>query len=278
MTDARPTVTTNAGANDGAALFDDDLNSALVVPPRRLARPRGCSSRSPSRSGRARSRIAARGSIPFGRVLASDDGVRFRTLVTLPGAQQYRPSAVRTYSFPETSARFYRFELTGAPPNAAAVMAQAPPQPAREYGITELVLHANGRVHRWEEKAGFNFLFEYESQATPALPPTAVIPRADVVDLTKSMAPDGTLDWEAPAGRWTILRMGRSLTGAKNRPAVPAASGYEVDKMSRAHVRGLPARLHRADRAARSAHSTARASSTCCSTAGRRGSRTGPTR
>jgi len=41
---------------------------------------------------------------------------------------------------------------------------------------------------------------------------------------------------DAPAGRWTILRFGRSLTGAKNRPAVPAALGYKVDKLSRAHV------------------------------------------
>jgi hypothetical protein len=32
MLDARPAVTTHAGATVGAALFDDDLNSALVVP------------------------------------------------------------------------------------------------------------------------------------------------------------------------------------------------------------------------------------------------------
>jgi hypothetical protein len=35
-----------------------------------------------------------------------------------------------------------------------------------------------------------------------------------------------------PSGHWTILRLGYSLTGAKNRPAVPAALGYEVDKLS----------------------------------------------
>jgi len=235
MTDAHPVVTTHAGAADGTALFDDDLNTALtVVPPSAAPAWIQLTFAEPYRA-RAVS-IASRGSIPFGRVLASDDGARFRELVSLPGAQQYRPSGVRTYDFPETTARVYRLELTGAPPTPAAVMSQAPSQPAKEYAITELVLHSGGRVHRWEEKAGFNFLFEYESSPTPALPASATIARDGIVDLTSRMTPDGTLDWDVPAGRWTILRMGRSLTGAKNRPAVPAASGYEVDKLSRTHV------------------------------------------
>jgi hypothetical protein len=232
----RPTVTTHAGAVDGTALLDDDLNTALVVRPPADGAPAWIqlAFAEPVRV-RAVS-LASRGSIPFGRVLASDDGTRFRTLVPLPGAQQYRPSGVRTYAVPETSARFYRLELTGAPPTPAGVMSQAPPQPAREFAITEFVPQTGARVHRWEEKAGFNFLFEYESAPTPAVPAAAAIPRADVLDLTSRMKPDGTLDWDVPAGRWTILRMGRSLTGAKNRPAVPAALGYEVDKLSRAHV------------------------------------------
>jgi hypothetical protein len=231
-----PTVTTQAGAVDGSALLDDDLNTALVVRPPQAGGAAWIqlAFASPVRV-RAVS-LASRGSIPFGRVLASDDGTRFRTLVTLPGAQQYRPSGVRTYAVPETSARFFRLELTGAPPTPAGVMAQAPPQPAREFAITEFVPQTGARVHRWEEKAGFNFLFEYESSPTPAVPPASTIPRAGVVDLTRRMTPDGILDWDVPAGRWTILRMGRSLTGAKNRPAVPAALGYEVDKLRRAHV------------------------------------------
>jgi hypothetical protein len=39
-----------------------------------------------------------------------------------------------------------------------------------------------------------------------------------------------------PAGKWVILRMGYSLTGQKNAPATPEATGYEVDKLSRQHV------------------------------------------
>jgi len=91
-------------------------------------------------------------------------------------------------------------------------------------------------VHRWEEKAGFSFLFEYESVPTPAVPSSAAIRRADVFDLTSKMAKDGSLNWDVPAGKWTILRMGYSLTGAKNRPATPAGLGYEADKLSRKHM------------------------------------------
>ena len=35
-----------------------------------------------------------------------------------------------------------------------------PAQPAKEYVLSEAVLHAGARVNRWEEKAGFSFLFD----------------------------------------------------------------------------------------------------------------------
>ena len=56
---------------------------------------------------------------------------------------------------------------------------------------------------------------------------------SDVIDVTSKMRPDGTLDWQVPSGKWTILRLGYSLTGEVNHPATPAATGLEVDKLSR---------------------------------------------
>src|SRR6185295_5512902 len=150
--------------------------------------------------------IAGRSGIPVGRVLASDNGVDFRTLVTMPGPQLYRGGVARTFSFAETTAKFYRIELPGAPLSPATVMSQAPSAPAKEYTLLEAVLHSGARVHRWEEKAGFSFLFEYESVPTPSTPISSIVSSTDVIDLTSKMNKDGTLNWDVPAGNWTILR------------------------------------------------------------------------
>ena len=232
LADMHAQAKTNAGAVDAQALWDDDLNTALTIPTPADGSPAWLQFEFPSAFKARAFSIAARGGIPVGRLLASDDGVNFRTLVLLPGTQGYRGGTVRTFAFPETSARFYRLELTGAALSPAAVISQAPSLPAREYVLTEAVLYSGGRVHRWEDKAAFSHLFEYETTPTPSLPATAIIPRAAILNLTSKMDQDGNLSWDVPAGRWTILRLGYSLTGAKNRPAVPAGLGYEVDKLS----------------------------------------------
>lgn len=237
MADLEPAVTTNAGPIDAAPLLDDDLNTALSVVAPSDGDPAWVQFAFAEPFQARAITIGGPRGIPVGRVMASLDGTHFQTLVTLPGAQLYRQGRVRTFAFPATTARFYRIEMIGAPLGPAETMSQASAQPDSAYALTEAVLHAGGRVHRWEEKAGFSFLFEYESTPTPPVPARATIPRSGIVDLTAQMNEDGTLYWEVPPGRWTILRMGYSLTGAKNRPPVPAGLGYEVDKLSAEHTR-----------------------------------------
>ena len=72
---------------------------------------------------------------------------------------------------------------------------------------------------------------------TPDAPPSVGLAKADVVDLTSRMRPDGSLNWTPEAGRWIVLRMGYSLTGARNSPASPEATGLEVDKLNRTYVK-----------------------------------------
>jgi hypothetical protein len=237
---AHPVVTSNSGPIDGGALLDDDLNTQLTIsaPADGSAAwiqyefPRPVPARAITLGGKGGS---ANG-IPVGRVLAGDDGVNFRTLVTLPGAQLYRQGMVRTFSFPLTTAKYFRIEMTGAPLGPAITMSQAASPPAKQYVLSEAIVHSGARVNRWEEKAGFSFLFEYGSVRSPAVPTDAAIAPDNVINLTGKMKPDGTLDWTVPAGDWTILRMGYSLTGAKNRPATAAGSGLEADKLSREHM------------------------------------------
>ena len=180
--------------------------------------------------------IEGRGGIPVGRICASEDGKAFRTLVELPGAQLYRGGLERTFTFPATTAKYFRMEMTAAPLGPAVTMSQERPAAAAQYALGELVFHSGARVQRWEEKAGFSFLYDYEAVRTPASGDSGAIARDGIVDVTSKMGSDGTLQWDVPAGKWTIMRVGYSLTGAKNRPAGPTGLGYEVDKLSKEDV------------------------------------------
>ena len=55
-----------------------------------------------------------------------------------------------------------------------------------------------------------------------------------IVDLTSRMAADGSLEWDAPAGDWTLLRIGHVCNGRCNHPASDHGRGLEVDKLSAA--------------------------------------------
>jgi hypothetical protein len=58
----------------------------------------------------------------------------------------------------------------------------------------------------------------------------SAVDQSKIVDLTAFMQPDGTLKWEVPAGKWTIMRFGKRNNGAVTRPAPMPGLGFEVDK------------------------------------------------
>ena len=78
---------------------------------------------------------------------------------------------------------------------------------------------------------------EYQWPLSPETDDSAtVIDPATLIDLTASIKPDQTLDWDAPEGDWVVFWTGMVPTGVENAPAVPEATGYETDKMSREHI------------------------------------------
>ncbi len=58
-----------------------------------------------------------------------------------------------------------------------------------------------------------------------------------IIDLGGRYASPDVLEWEAPPGEWTVMRVGMAPTGVHNHPAAPAATGYEVDKLDREKVK-----------------------------------------
>ncbi len=237
LDDIEPEVTLNGKIIDSKALLDDDLNSFLSAPVDDLSGKIIIEFTYPEPVTIRAASIASREGIPIGQLSASMDQEKYVTLTALPGPQLYRPGKVRTYSFPKQKAKYFRLEITNAPPSPAQVMHQHPPETLSDtLNLTEFKLHSGARVHRWEDKAGFSFLFDYSSVNSPEFAESNAIDPEKIIDLTGKLDKDGNLNWEVPEGNWTILRAGYSLTGAKNRPAVPAGLGYEVDKLSREHT------------------------------------------
>jgi hypothetical protein len=68
----------------------------------------------------------------------------------------------------------------------------------------------------------------------PALPAGTAIDRSRVVDISGNLRDEGRLAWDVPPGRWTILRFGRTTTGANTRPAPVPGLGLECDKLDAA--------------------------------------------
>ncbi len=73
-----------------------------------------------------------------------------------------------------------------------------------------------------------------ESVEFVALPAGAVIDSNKVLDLTDRLDSDGRLTWNVPPGNWTIMRFGRTSTGANTRPAPAPGLGLECDKFDQA--------------------------------------------
>ncbi len=142
------------------------------------------------------------------------------------GFDPYAPVMV---SFPATTATSFRLIIKNSRQNS---------------GLAEVVLAAAPRVERFSEKTlakmhptPLPYWHDYQWAPQPETDDQAtVIDGSKVVDITKYLSPDGTLNWDVPEGEWVILRTGMTPTGTVNSPASPEATGYEADKMSKKHA------------------------------------------
>jgi hypothetical protein len=246
MVALKPKVTTNAGAIDPAALWDNNRQTAVTIAVPKEGGPAWLQFEFDQPFTARALALGSRGVIPVGKVLARNDGTSWRTILDTPGPQGYHGAQNRTFAFPAVTAKFFRIEFDRRGLGPAEVIHgeddSTPPRggfaagPA-SYGITEAILYTDARVNRWEDKGAFGSLMDvYDVVPTPGAPTAAEIAKGDVVDVTSKMDKDGTLHWDAPEGHWTVLRMGYADTGARNRPSVPAGSGLEVDKLSSKYV------------------------------------------
>lgn len=110
-------------------------------------------------------------------------------------------------------------------------------------GITELKLSSTSMVDSYMEKTlakawqTEDLIWNaYLWNPQPEEQSKYIIDPAKVIDVSKYMTADGTLNWKVPAGNWIIERTGMTPTNVHNAPATPEATGFETDKMSKAHI------------------------------------------
>ncbi|MBN2054310.1 hypothetical protein JW905_05275, partial [bacterium] len=115
------------------------------------------------------------------------------------------------------------------------------PTPAGSFRIDQIVSKA-----AWS--GGYHIAQNVPMPAVwPAAPSDSVIPQKNIVDLTRHVDQDGKLTWDAPAGQWTLLRMGHTSNGCNNHVAPGTGVGLECDKLNKeavhAHFQGFLAKL-----------------------------------
>ncbi len=161
---------------------------------------------------------------PIGQLEASDDGHEWRSVCELPALGfQHDYWTQQTVAFPATTARFFRLNFHDWGHNF--------PAKDDDLVIGGVQLRGAPRIDQWEKKSG-NVVDFSDSDRTPAYAGGEVIDPEKVIDLNKNLSADGKLSWDAPPGRWTILRLGHTPTGAKTKHGRPENMGLECDKLS----------------------------------------------
>jgi hypothetical protein len=104
--------------------------------------------------------------------------------------------------------------------------------------LAEFRFSARSQLQDWIGLAGYGYRDTPNRPIVSGRAKNWVDPEK-IIDLTNKMQPDGTLKWQAPPGKWTLLRIGHRYNGRKNNPVAEGYSGPEIDKMDAA-----PARHH----------------------------------
>ncbi|SCD21024.1 Hypothetical protein PSM36_2219 [Proteiniphilum saccharofermentans] len=115
-----------------------------------------------------------------------------------------------------------------------------------EMTISYINFYSAARQQNWESEAAWT-LRRIVREDYPRQSSTAWVNPSSIVDITDKMDSSGVLSWDAPEGKWSVLRIGHVNTGMRNGPAPPEATGWESNKLdpagARANFEGYIGRL-----------------------------------
>jgi hypothetical protein len=161
----------------------------------------------------------------------SDDGIEYRTICRLepPRHGWQEDSTPVNYAIEPTTARYFRFihSVRDLEPGSED-LEMAKWSPGLE--IAGIRLSGAPRIHHYRAKTAA--VWRIGTPTTEEqIPDSLCIPKGDILDLTALVDSGGLLQWEVPAGDWTVLRMGHTSTGKTNYTG-GGGLGLECDKFN----------------------------------------------
>ena len=169
------------------------------------------------------------------KVEAEGDGGAWRTLCDMPFSRVnhvvgvgFSPHAPVIASFPSCTAKRFRVTVNAHANHQSrfsSVAVCGAPLVARAYEKS-LAKMFETPLPLWNE---------YQWPDDPANASGTALDPAKAVVLTGKVAPDGTLDWKVPSGKWVIYRFGAAPTGTKN-PQGDQARGPRQLRAGRAEL------------------------------------------
>ena len=130
-------------------------------------------------------------------------------------------------SFPVTRAKYFRIEFTKENFKYFSAYPVAEIELLKEHDLPSFT----PSVASFFEKTAsvFDVNENVLDQNNPVF--KTAISENSIIDISEYLSPDGTLKWNAPKGKWRVIRFGYTSTGVKNDPASPEGLGLEADKM-----------------------------------------------
>lgn len=146
----------------------------------------------------------------------------------------FLPDGMQTFSFKDTTAKSFVLEFEFRMGNKVRESSSIEAILSSEPRVAQVLNKQMARMHPTPAPTWESYIFHDTLQPDD----TSVLVRQNqILDLSDLLNEDGKVTAELPEGNWTVLYFGMVPTGKKNHPAPPEATGYEVDKMSREHVR-----------------------------------------
>lgn len=159
---------------------------------------------------------------------ASDDGIQFRTVTPINTGLETElllHDKFVVFDIPLTRAKYFRLSS------------------AQTRRYKQVQFSGITRLKNWMEKTnhrGRSYMYVAEASTIETVnkqvaPGGSIIDPDAVLDISEFVN-DGLLNWNAPVGNWTILRIGFTPTGALNRAAPDTGIGLECDKYNPAAI------------------------------------------